>query len=71
MSGCTVHFVDETLDGGPIIAQREVPVLEGDTVETLSARILEQEHKLYAEAVQAVVAADVRRMNADQNCLHF
>ena len=55
VSGCTVHFVDETLDGGPIIAQREVPVLEGDTVETLSARILEQEHKLYAEAVAVVL----------------
>ena len=51
ISGCTVHFVDETLDGGPIIAQGEVPVLPGDTVETLSARILEQEHKLYPEAV--------------------
>jgi phosphoribosylglycinamide formyltransferase 1 len=56
-SGCTVHFVDETLDGGPIIAQRVVPVLEGDTVETLSARILEQEHQLYAEAVRSVLAA--------------
>jgi phosphoribosylglycinamide formyltransferase 1 len=55
VSGCTVHFVDETLDGGPIITQREVPVLEGDTVETLSARILEQEHKLYAEAVTMVL----------------
>ena len=51
LSGCTVHFVDETLDGGPIIAQRAVPVLEDDTVEALSARILEQEHKLYPEAV--------------------
>ena len=51
ISGCTVHFVDETLDGGPIIAQREVPVIEGDTEETLSARILEEEHKLYPEAV--------------------
>ena len=55
VSGCTVHFVDETLDGGPIIAQRAVPVLEGDTVETLSARILEQEHKLYPEAVAIVL----------------
>ena len=55
VSGCTVHFVDETLDGGPIIAQRTVPVIEGDTVETLSARILEQEHKLYAEAVALVL----------------
>lgn len=51
VSGCTVHYVDETLDGGPIIAQRAVPVLDGDTVETLSARILEKEHELYAEAV--------------------
>jgi phosphoribosylglycinamide formyltransferase 1 len=58
VSGCTVHFVDETLDGGPIIAQRTVPVLEGDTIETLSARILEQEHKLYPEAVALVLATD-------------
>jgi phosphoribosylglycinamide formyltransferase-1 len=55
VSGCTVHFVDETLDGGPIIAQRAVPVLDGDTVETLSARILEQEHKLYSQAVSLVL----------------
>jgi phosphoribosylglycinamide formyltransferase 1 len=54
-SGCTVHFVDETLDGGPIIAQRVVPVLEGDTVEKLSARILEQEHQLYPEAVALIL----------------
>jgi phosphoribosylglycinamide formyltransferase-1 len=51
VTGCTVHYVDQTLDGGPIIAQRAVAVMEGDTVETLSARILEQEHKLYPEAV--------------------
>ena len=55
-SGCTVHFVDETLDGGPIIKQREVPVIEGDTVESLSARILEQEHLLYPEAVALVLS---------------
>lgn len=55
MSGCTVHFVDETLDGGPIIAQRTVPVIEGDTVDSLSARILEQEHELYPEAVALVL----------------
>jgi phosphoribosylglycinamide formyltransferase 1 len=54
-SGCTVHFVDETLDGGPIIAQREVPVYDDDTVESLSARILKQEHQLYAEAVALVL----------------
>lgn len=57
-SGCTVHFVDETLDGGPIIAQRTVPVLAGDTEESLSARILEQEHELYAEAVALVVSGN-------------
>ena len=54
-TGCTVHFVDDTLDGGPIIAQRVVPVLDQDTVETLSARILEQEHLLYTEAVALVL----------------
>jgi len=58
ISGCTVHFVDETLDGGPIIAQRAVPVIEGDTVDSLSARILEQEHQLYPEAVRLVLAAE-------------
>jgi phosphoribosylglycinamide formyltransferase-1 len=55
-TGCTVHFVDENLDGGPIIGQRIVPVLDDDTGETLSARILEQEHKLYAEALALVVS---------------
>jgi phosphoribosylglycinamide formyltransferase-1 len=55
-TGCTVHFVDETLDGGPIIAQRAVPVSDDDTVESLSARILEQEHELYSEAVSRVLA---------------
>ena len=56
ITGCTVHFVDQTLDGGPIIAQRIVPVLDDDTEETLSARILEEEHRLYAEAL-AIVAS--------------
>ncbi len=55
-AGCTVHFVDETLDGGPIIAQRVVPIRKDDTVETLSARILDQEHELYPEAVGIVLA---------------
>lgn len=55
VSGCTVHFVDETLDGGPIIAQRTVPVLEGDSVESLSGRILEQEHQLYPAALKIVL----------------
>ena len=51
VSGCTVHFVDEHLDAGPIIVQRTVPVEEGDTAETLSARILEEEHVAYVEAL--------------------
>jgi phosphoribosylglycinamide formyltransferase-1 len=55
-SGCTVHFVDETLDGGPIIAQRIVTVLDDDTEETLAARILEQEHQLYPEAVALIAS---------------
>jgi phosphoribosylglycinamide formyltransferase-1 len=50
-SGCTVHFVDEGMDTGPIILQAVVPVLNDDTAETLSARILEQEHRIYPEAV--------------------
>jgi phosphoribosylglycinamide formyltransferase-1 len=54
-SGCTVHFVDETLDGGPIIAQRIVPVLDGDTEESLSSRILVEEHQLYPEALNFIV----------------
>jgi phosphoribosylglycinamide formyltransferase 1 len=55
-TGCTVHFVDETLDGGRIISQRVVPISDNDTVESLSARILEQEHGLYAEAVARVLS---------------
>lgn len=52
VAGCTVHFVDEGLDSGPIILQKCVPVLAGDTEETLTARILEQEHIIYPEAVR-------------------
>jgi len=52
ISGCTVHFVTEGVDEGPIIVQASVPVLESDTAEALSARILEQEHRLYPRAVQ-------------------
>lgn len=55
ITGCTVHLVDEFLDSGPIIVQRAVPVLDKDTVETLSARILLQEHSIYPEAVQIMV----------------
>lgn len=52
ISGCTVHFVDEGIDSGPVILQRAVPVMEGDSEESLSARILEQEHELYPRAVE-------------------
>jgi len=55
-SGCTVHFVDDTLDGGPIISQAIVPVLDSDTAETLSARILQEEHRIYADAIDAVLS---------------
>lgn len=55
-SGCTVHFVDDTVDGGPIIAQAVVPVLADDDEETLSARILEQEHQLYPKALALVAS---------------
>jgi phosphoribosylglycinamide formyltransferase-1 len=55
VSGCTVHFVNEDLDAGPVILQREVPVLDGDTPETLSARILEIEHSTYVEAIRQIV----------------
>lgn len=55
VSGCTVHFVDETLDAGPIILQAIVPVLNEDTPETLSERILREEHRIYSEAVRIVL----------------
>jgi phosphoribosylglycinamide formyltransferase-1 len=55
VSGCTVHFVDENLDHGAIIAQRTVDVLNEDTAETLAARILEHEHALYIESIARVV----------------
>ena len=60
VSGCTVHFVDELLDAGPIIRQAAVPVLDNDTVDTLSARILEQEHRIYSEAIDVVLAGRYR-----------
>lgn len=59
-SGCTVHFVDEHLDSGPIIRQAVVPVEDEDTAETLSARILQEEHRIYAEAISIVAAGNYR-----------
>jgi len=55
-SGCTVHFVDDTLDGGPIILQAVVPVRDDDTTETLSARILKEEHRIYSETIDLVLS---------------
>ena len=55
-SGCTVHFVDEGTDTGPIVLQRRVPILPGDTEESLSARILAEEHLAYPEAISRVLA---------------
>jgi len=59
ITGCTVHFVDEHLDHGPIILQKSVPVLEGDDVHSLSARILEQEHTAYSEAIGLLLSGEV------------
>jgi phosphoribosylglycinamide formyltransferase-1 len=56
VSGCTVHLVDEGLDSGPIIVQHVVPVKDGDTAESLSARILAEEHKAYPEALNALLS---------------
>src|SRR2546428_1522263 len=55
VSGCTVHFVDEGLDSGPIILQAAVPVLDSDTTDSLSARILKEEHRIYSEAISMVL----------------
>ncbi|HEX4303076.1 MAG TPA: phosphoribosylglycinamide formyltransferase [Rhizomicrobium sp.] len=63
ISGCTVHFMVPELDSGPIIAQAAVPVLEGDTAETLAARILVEEHKLYPAALRLVAEGKVRLEN--------
>ena len=59
-SGCTVHLVDENLDAGPIIAQAIVPVRDEDTAETLSARILAEEHRIYADAVRLILSGEYR-----------
>ncbi len=59
-SGCSVHFVDENLDAGPIIVQTPVEVLDTDTPETLAARILKEEHRIYSEAVRIVLEGRYR-----------
>ena len=58
VAGCTVHFVDEHLDHGPIILQRTIPVLDTDDAESLSARILKEEHKAYSEAIARIATGD-------------
>jgi phosphoribosylglycinamide formyltransferase-1 len=60
ISGCTVHFVDEDLDSGPILIQAAVPVRDDATVETLSARILAEEHRIYSEAIGIVLSGRYR-----------
>ena len=60
VAGCTVHFVDEYLDAGPIVLQAPVPVLDSDTVETLSARILKEEHRIYSKALAIVAGGRYR-----------
>lgn len=60
VAGCTVHFVDEELDAGPIVQQATVPVHDDDTVEALSARILAQEHRIYSEAIGLVLSGKYR-----------
>jgi phosphoribosylglycinamide formyltransferase-1 len=59
-SGCTAHFVEEGLDSGPIIRQAVVPVEDGDTVDSLSARILVEEHRIYSEAIALVLSGKFR-----------
>jgi phosphoribosylglycinamide formyltransferase-1 len=59
-SGCTVHLVDENLDAGPIVAQAFVPVRDEDTAETLAARILTEEHRIYTEAVRLILSGQYR-----------
>ena len=68
LSGCTVHFVTEGVDEGPIIIQAAVPVLEGDLPETLAARILIEEHKIYPKAVQLYAEG---RLNVSGRVVHI
>jgi phosphoribosylglycinamide formyltransferase-1 len=60
ITGCTVHLVDENLDSGPILLQSAVPVFDNDTLETLSSRILKEEHKIYSDAIAWLAAGNYR-----------
>jgi len=68
LSGCTVHFVTDGVDEGPIIIQAAVPIVEGDTAETLAARILVEEHKIYPKAVQLYAEG---RLNVSGRVVHI
>ena len=68
LAGCTVHFVTEGVDEGPIILQAAVPILDGDTSDTLAARILDQEHKIYPRAVQLFAEG---RLQVDGRCVRI
>lgn len=68
LAGCTVHFVTEGVDEGPIILQAAVPILDGDTPDTLAARILVQEHKIYPRAVQLFAEG---RLHVDGRCVRI
>jgi len=61
VTGCSVHFVNEELDGGPVVLQREVEVLHGDTADSLAARILEREHAVYVEAVRQLAVSGSKK----------
>ena len=60
VSGCTVHLVTEQMDAGPIVLQAAVPVLQEDTAETLAARVLQQEHRIYPQAVRLLAEGRLR-----------
>jgi phosphoribosylglycinamide formyltransferase 1 len=70
VSGCTVHYVNDDLDAGEIIMQREVPIIKGDTPESLAARILEQEHRLYVDAVKKIATERTEKTEKELQPLH-
>ena len=65
MHGVTVHYVTEALDGGPIIAQEEVPILSDDTVEALAARVLKKEHVIYPKVVNLIALGKIQMKNGE------
>jgi phosphoribosylglycinamide formyltransferase-1 len=67
VTGCTVHFVDHGVDTGPIIAQQEVPVLKGDDLPALRARILDQEHRLFVDALKKVASGEVQLTRTNES----